>query len=262
MTTLKNQISIPNILFAHARQFKDVGANNFKSQHCVTLQSGSSLDPLQHVGPDEIDSENIGLLNLEGDPETALSECIKRYDIDLVAVGLKDSASQFSKVGRRLLCITNADVLFIPSIKNREFSRILIPVDLSEKSYELVEKTRTQFPQAQIMIYFINYVPPKSVMNKTDREKLIETASKNLVESLSRFIIDLKCPSKHITFSYSMSDHFNAGYAIYEYASKTNFDLIVVGRLSTLDKELPFLGSVTEKILFLNNKLSVLVINH
>ena len=67
---------------------------------------------------------------------------------------------------------------------------------------------------------------------------------------------------KSITFEYGMSEHFNAGYAIHEHAEEQAFDLVAIGRLSKLDKELPFLGSVTEKLLSLSNNIPVLVINH
>ncbi|MCP4124954.1 MAG: universal stress protein [Bacteroidetes bacterium] len=260
LASLVEQISLQKTIFAHVDQFKPESTSAQKSDFRGAEPTALSRET--DFGPDDMFSGKMDILNLEGNPETVLADCIEKHDIDLACVGLKDNTSRFSKVGRKLLCITDADVLFIPPVSCRKFNRILIPADLSEKSYQLVEKTRTQFPKAAIEIFFVNYIPPETVMKKEDRDKLIATSSDNLDKSMADFISSLSCNKEDIKFGYTMSEHFNAGYAIYEHALETNFDLIVIGRLSSLDKELPFLGSVTEKILFLNKKLPVLVINH
>jgi len=262
LSCLSAQIAIPNLTFAHVDQFKPEQQTQTEMPVRGSEGSDNPISTISNKCPDAQLINDIKVLNLQGHPETVLSKCVVQQDIDLICVGLKDASSRFAKVGRRLLCVTEADVLFIPPVESKVIKRILIPADLSEKSYDLVEKTRAQFPDAAIQIFFVNYIPPVTVMNKDDRDKLIATSSQNLDSSMSRFIETLSCNKKDITFGYAMSEHFNAGYAIYKHATEAEFDLLVVGRLSSLDKELPFLGSVTEKILSLSNELPVLVINH
>jgi nucleotide-binding universal stress UspA family protein len=213
--------------------------------------------------PGDGSKKDIRVVNLQGQPEYVLSHCIEEREVDLVCVGLKADANRFSQVGRRLLCMTDADVLFVPGgSAAREFRKVLIPVDLSKRSYDLVDNIQMLLPHAEIHIYFVNYIPSAVVMEEADRNRLIEESSRNLDISMQHFIDNLKSGQDSITFAYGMSEHFNAGFAIHEHAEAYDFDLIAIGRLSKLDKELPFLGSVTEKLLSLSNNIPVLVINH
>jgi hypothetical protein len=259
---LVKQIPMRELIFAHVDHFQPETAP--EREHVLRGESGvaDACKDLTRDQPGDQILKGARVVNLMGQPESVLSACVKNRQIDLICVGLKDQNTRFAQVGRRLLCLTDADVLFIPSAKPREIKRILVPVDLSEKSHELIEKTLVQFPTAAIQLYFVNYIPSPLVMSETDRMRLIKEASRNLNLSMQHFIDNLNMPDKSISYQYGMSEQFNAGYAIHEEAEKNSFDLVAIGRLSKLDKELPFLGSVTEKLLSLSENIPVLVINH
>lgn len=245
---LLHQLSVKRILLAHVDPAEEESPVDSPAETAAI--------------PEGLPANQTEAVRLRGHAETELSRYIAEGAIDLLCVGLKHSDSRFARVGRRILCMTQADVLFVPAVPPRRFDRILVPTDLSRKSFELVEKTQQLFPQAKLEVFFANYIPPETVMERTAREELIRTSSENLEASMKEFLQGLECPSCDISYGYTMTGHFNAGIAIHEYALKEGFDLIVVGRLSSLDKELPFLGSVTEKILLLSNQIPVLVINH
>ncbi len=84
----------------------------------------------------------------------------------------------------------------------------------------------------------------------------------DLDKQIEEFIDSLGIPKRRIRYSHGISSRFNAGHAICHKAAEGNMDLIVVGRMDRMDKELPFLGSVTEKILSLSLETPVLVLNH
>ena len=262
IAVLKDQMTILHTLFAHVDQSKT--ASSLQHETSIRGESGAS-DGIKHLTHDRPDSgviEDVNIIYLEGQPELALAECVKENEVDLVCVGLRSKGSSSSQVGRRLLCITPADVLFVPLTTPKKVQKILIPVDLSDKARALVIKIQKQFPSADLHLYFVNYIPSPLVMAEEDRKQLIAESSRNLNISMQHFIDSIISGQNSLSYEYGMSEHFNAGIAIHEHALKNDFDLVAIGRLSKLDKELPFLGSVTEKLLGFSNNIPVLVLNH
>lgn len=234
------------------------------------LQESYSFEYLHyvHVSTDDAPCgdhphvRDIEITCLSGKPESALADFSRENEIELSFVGLKKKGERNALVARKLLLMTNTDVLFIPASVKSNIQHILVPIDLAPTSGSMVEKVAQQFESATIDLFFASFIPPAGIMDADARKARMEAYREEAEAEMQKFIDALNIDRKRLTYNIEFTEHFNAAFPIYEYVSRNDTDLIAIGRLSKVSKELPFLGSVTEKLLTLEEHIPILVINH
>lgn len=201
----------------------------------------------------------------EGDPlEEVLRECMD-LQADLLVVGKKGSSSAHGILANNLVRKTSCSTLVIPEHARIQMERIFVPVDFSPYSVRALQTAAAiarRLPQVPELIVTHLYELPNIFtyrLGKTEEElKVILDADR--AAALQDFVNNYAPEAARIRISIERHDDAGLARQIADAALRCNADLIVMGAKGHSRVERLLMGSVTEKLLLINESIPVWVV--
>ncbi|MCB0579216.1 MAG: universal stress protein [Phaeodactylibacter sp.] len=202
----------------------------------------------------------------EGNPLEELLEDTNDVKADLVVIGQKSGVSQHGILAKNLARKAQCNALVIPDKAKAQIKRILVPVDFSEYSIKALRTAIALnlelFEPAEVVCLNIYEVPNLSVykIQKT-KEQFQEMLEKDHRDAFEAFL-NTHIPEHKDEVRVELICREGAGVAQYimDYAYDKKADLIVMGAKGHSQVELLLMGSVTEKVLAVNESIPTLVV--
>ncbi len=212
--------------------------------------------------------KNIGSVYFEmkeGDPLTELLLEANIVAADLVVIGQKERAFRHGILAAQFARKTKANALIVPENAKPRLKRILVPVDFSINSVQAVQ-------MALSLAMRLEQKPVISLLNVYELPNLTayrlphgESEFRRMAFENRTRALNLFC-EKYIPEGFDRIERVaerverSIGHEIVSYAERTDSDMIIMGAKGYSKLDLMLMGSVTEKVLALNNHIPTLVV--
>lgn len=203
----------------------------------------------------------------EGDPLEELLFNVADSGADLAVIGQRSGVSQHGILAKNLVRKTTCDALIIPDQAKVEIRHILVPVDFSLHSVKALHKAiaiKAELANgAAITCLNVYNAPNLSVykLNKT-REQFIEILEESQLEAFRAFLHTYTPEEYKDAIGMELVCREKPGIAqhILGFAREREVSLIVMGAKGHSKVDLLLMGSITEKLLALNEEIPTLVV--
>lgn len=201
----------------------------------------------------------------DGAPVDGILKLVKIKQVDLVIVGQKKSYPGSGIVSGRLARKCPCSLLFVTEqdLDNIKLDKILVPVDFSNHSYLALKRSQelAEASGASLAVSHVYNIPMGYYKTGKTFEEFSEIMKQNAEEDFNRFLTRNEL-SGDFNCTYKLTKDGTYASCIHDHAYDTEVDLIVTGskgkRGSTTTSML--LGSVAEKLVFLDAGIPVLII--
>jgi len=196
----------------------------------------------------------------------AYLQAIKAIKPEVLVLGKKSKINYHSILPKNLLRLTECSLLQIPTASQNQLKKILVPIDFSENSKRALQTAlsinETLDKKATIVALNV-YESPELNMYKISRsysqyESIIRENTKDAFVNFIQSAVTIDV--NQIELAMVKKDMPGFGRYIVKYSDKNNFDLIVMGSKGHSKIHYLFLGSTTEKVLGLNDRVPTLVV--
>lgn len=215
---------------------------------------------------DRVSNLRFGFDVREGDPLEQLLKSGDELNIDLAVIGQKSGVSHHGILAKNLARKVKCNALVIPDQAEPRISTILVPVDFSLNSIKAVQTAlaiKERLGKETRIVCLNVYEMPNLSMYRVDRtkkkfKKLVEADRK---DSFLDFI-KTHVPESVDDVEVAVVEKDMQGVArrILDYAGENEVDFVVMGAKGHSKVELLLLGSVTEKMLSINEKIPTLIV--
>ena len=200
----------------------------------------------------------------DGAPVDGILKLVKIKQVDLVIVGQKKTLKGSGIISGRLARRCPCSLLFVTEQKEEvKLDKILVPVDFSNHSHLALKRSQELAKKsgAALSISHVYNVPKGYYKTGKSFEEFSEIMRQNAEDDFNRFLTrndladDFDC-------SYKLTKDGTIASSIHDHAYDTDVDLIVTGskgRRGAIATSM-LLGSVAEKLVFLDAGIPVLII--
>jgi nucleotide-binding universal stress UspA family protein len=209
---------------------------------------------------------NLEYQVLEGNPLNEILEQTEEHHADIVIMGKKPLSVSTGQLSRSVARRTDKAVLLIPDKVNNILETILIPIDFSENSGRALQKAialnYSLKSPAKIICLHVYDLPDLSYykINKT-YEQLRQIVKNDMQEAFDKFLAKYASNVKDlIEIRSEERDQLSTSGQILAVVTEVGADLLIVGAKGHSKFESAFLGSVTEKLVQLNDSSATLIV--
>ena len=202
----------------------------------------------------------------EGDPLEELLKDAEDVGADLAIIGQKSSSDKHGILARNLARKVRCNALIIPEQAKPQLKKILVPVDFSENSVKALQTAlainRQLEEQAIVVALNVYDMPNMSVYRvQKSREQLKKMLEEDRREAFRAFL-RTHAPEEADAIETVLIERIDPGIPSYitDYGRSADIDLIVMGAKGHSKVELLLLGSITEKVLTVNEQIPILVV--
>ncbi|MFW5760753.1 MAG: universal stress protein [Cyclobacteriaceae bacterium] len=202
---------------------------------------------------------HIGLV--EGDITTEILKYTKRKNVDLLVMGHKKGQGTSDVIQRRIAKLSNASLLLVPEYEIY-LHPIVVPVDFSINSAMALNLAISfaKINQAEIFTLHVYHIP--SGYHKTGKsyEEFAQVMENNAREDYKKFIAGIDKQGVKISDHYLLDDDHKNADKITEFVKQKNAGLIIIGSKGRTAMASLIIGSVAEKVIYLNKAIPVLIV--
>ncbi|MEM6722721.1 MAG: universal stress protein [Bacteroidota bacterium] len=227
------------------------------------------LGSLKKTCFDYFENEGNAQMNfhiLEGNPLEVILRIAEESESELLILGKKPFNEGQGILAKNLIRKAAANTLVVPEQAKESIKRILVPIDFSDSSgkafQEAIEMAQSLSERPVIDLLYIFDSPDLSVYKvQIPREAYHGMLTTYVQEAMDNFLENHRGTWKG-KVNTRMLEKERPGIApyIYQEALENGNDLIIIGAKGHSTVERLFLGSVTEKLLHINDSIPVLVI--
>lgn len=256
-------LEIENIYFVHVAKDLSIPEDIKKTYPDLlapadeTIRAGI-VHEVKIAGLDNIPHE---VLVKEGNPiETILRWC-EIKDVDLLVMGRKPVVSGTGTLAKNLAQRAPTSILFIPEKANiHEINRILVPVDFSDYSLMTLELAHTiaKGNHAKILCCHLYDIPGGYSKTGKSHAEFAKLMLEHAKKDFKKFIE--KADLGQINCEYILKEDKSEANYITKLAEKENVDFIIMGSRGRSNSAAILLGSVSERLIQLNNEIPTLVL--
>jgi len=202
----------------------------------------------------------------EGDPLEQLLEDAEDVHADLVVIGQKSGTDKHGILAKNLARKANSNTLIIPDKSKAQLRRIVVPIDFSENSIKALRTAiglnETLEQKAEIVVLNVYEMPNLSVYKIQRTREQFEKMLQNDHEEAMDAFLNTQVPEQRDEIRTRLVMQKTPGIAQYvmDLVEEEEGDLIVMGAKGHSKVELLLLGSVTEKVLGLNEHVPTLIV--
>lgn len=215
-----------------------------------------------------LDAENGPLVHFSTKNGNPLEEVLQEARIsgaDLLVVGQRSGSGNHGILARNLVRKSNGNTLIIPEQSRASLQTIVVPVDFSAHSLRALELAiginRSLVKKAKIICVNVFELPAVfSYKVRHSYEALKQMMEEDRMAAFKDFLSGYALEEEHIEMALIEQGYGNIGAFLYQFCEDHHADLIVVGAKGHSKVELLLLGSVTEKLLTLNQNIPTLVV--
>lgn len=202
----------------------------------------------------------------EGEPLEQLLREVAILEPDLILLGQNTDTSSHGILAKNLVREVSCNAWVVPDDAAPKITKILVPIDFSPFSVMALRKAVSMAAElgkkTQVIAMNVYEIPNFSTykISRTP-EQFHAMMHANRVEGATNFIkSNVKDDRAEIKIELIPRMGPGTGHYIMDYAKNNDVDLIVMGAKGHSKVELLLLGSVTEKILSINENIPVLVV--
>lgn len=209
-------------------------------------------------------SVNIHFEVLTGKIADSILSFSKQQDIDLIAMGRREKAEQSGALSQRLARRAACSLLIIPEGTKPTMDRILVPSDFSDYSIlaieEAIEIALRNDRKTEIVIQNVYTVPTGYHYTGKTYEEFANVMKKNAEKDYKSFIkkIDTKGVKFKVVYSQDTNDDVTTD--MLEKAKEINANAIIIGAKGRTATTAFFLGSITERLIQLDEDIPLMVV--
>ena len=202
----------------------------------------------------------------EGAPLEQLLEDAKDVQSDLVIIGQKSGVSRHGILAKNLARRAPGNTLIVPDQSKVRLKRILVPIDFSQNSIDAMHTAlslnESLEEPAEVVAVNIYEMPNLSVYKiqrtRAQFEKMLRKDHEEAFEAfLNTHFPDHK---DQIRIELIMQEAPGIAQYVMDFADEQEADMIIMGAKGHSKVELLLLGSVTEKLLAINEHIPTLVV--
>lgn len=202
----------------------------------------------------------------EGNPLEELLKTATSHYADLVVIGQNSAATQHGILAKNLVRKINCNALVVPDKAKNQLKKILVPVDFSKKSAKALQTAialsdRLKAP-VEITCLNVYEMPDASLYRiQKNREQFKRMLEEDRLGAFQEFITTYAADHKQ-NIRTKLLEKDMPGIAPYllDFANTSDIDLIVIGAKGHSKVERLVLGSVTEKLMGINENIPTLIV--
>ena len=200
-----------------------------------------------------------------GDPLSEMIHLSNELDTRLLVIGQKAGTASHGILAKNLVRKTPAHALIIPELSLTKISRICVPVDFSDTSaaaFLMAQQIARHLPGAIEVDLLHVYENPNISAYKSlhvpqqMKEYLVESKQ----DAAKAFLKKYGDPEVQVTTYLAERKLFGIGSDVYHWALEHGADLLVMGAKGHSTLDLLLLGSVTEKLMSVNERIPTLIV--
>ncbi|AEE50668.1 universal stress protein [Haliscomenobacter hydrossis] len=269
---LTQTLPIKAITFVHVLPKVDLFFNDF-TQNMQNLiknygHQDEVLDQMRNKVSSFVDAENGPRLHFsirEGNPLEEVLQEARLSGADLLLVGQRSGTGNHGILARNLVRKSVGNTLIIPEQSRAQLKTIVVPVDFSPHSVRALETAinlnRSLSEKAKIICVNIFELPAVfSYKVRHSYEALKQVMEEDRKAAFQDFINTYAKEEPNVEMELIEQGYGNVGPYLHQFCEDRHADLIVLGAKGHSKVELLLLGSVTEKLLTLNQTISTLVV--
>ena len=201
-----------------------------------------------------------------GDKLEEMLKDIDEIDSDLVMIGKKYQENNQVVFAKNIIRKIKKNALVVPEKANRHIKKILVPIDFSNHSIKALHMAigiaKQLITPAQVVCLNVYEMPNFASFNiSKTREQFRVMIEEDRMEALDAFLYSYAPEDKERIQKVLLQREMPwVPHYIMEYANNKNIDFIVMGAKGHSKVELLFIGSVTEKLLMLNDSIPTLIV--
>lgn len=215
-----------------------------------------------------LDAENGPLVHFSTKNGNPLEEVLQEARIsgaDLLVVGQRSGSGNHGILARNLVRKSSGNTLIIPEKSQASLKTIVVPVDFSPhslRSLELAVGINRSLEEKAKIICINVFELPAVFSNKVRHsyEALKQLMEEDRMAAFKDFLSPFANDKEHIEMALIEQEYGNIGTFLYQFCEDHHADLIVLGAKGHSKVGLLLLGSVTEKLLTLNQNIPTLVV--
>ena len=275
LSQFMDYVPVASAYFLHVLPKVDLYSKTYRAQaedlvNRHRLGSGILNTMKRRVAESGIDQQTINVQYdlLDGNPLEALLHEAEDLHADLLVIGQQTEKDDHGILARNLIRQTTSNALVIPDRARWRMRRIMVPVDFSAHSVTALHAAmalRKQMEEdTQVVAVNVYELPNLSVykIQKT-REELDEMLREDRQLAFDAFLKEyIGEEADQVERVLLQKEVPGIARYLYDYANQNEVDFIVMGAQGHSAVERMFLGSVTEKMMNMNERLPILVVKN
>ncbi len=208
--------------------------------------------------PSELKTE---IIVEEGHLMESLLKLLKTKKVDYLVMGRKKELEGSGAFAKKIAQKSPCSVFFIPeSISDIQFQHFLVPLDFSRHSELILKKIEgfTTEEEPTIRCLHVYHVPIGYHKTGKSFNEFSKIMHKNAIEEYKKFIKKHRFKEYPCDFILKGNEH-NADHIFHD-GQKRKADLIVMGSRGRSGSAAILLGSVAEKVTFINHEIPLLIL--
>lgn len=208
----------------------------------------------------ETTPESTVFLVESGSPGDLLIKQSKEKDIDLMVMGRQASESNKNFI-ESLINASESSLFLVPENSTPKITNIVVGIDFSEESHLCLDTAVIIANKTGAEIHCLNiyHVPSGYHTSGRSYEEYSEIMKNNARKEAEKFEKKYKYDIP-LNFDFRLDDDNDPADKLYEYAQKTNADLICVGSRGLATIAALFFDTTAEKIVEISNNIPMLVV--
>ena len=196
----------------------------------------------------------------EGGPLDTILRWSKVKDVDLIIMGRKHDLKGSGTLAKRVALKSPCSVLFLTETTGNEpFTNVIVPIDFSSYSLLTLEYAKEINPDPKsIKCYHLYDVPHGYSKTGKTYEEFEEIMRENARKDYEKFIRRNDLPE--FDCQLKVRDKGDTAENLLNAANAENVDLIIIGSRGRTDSAALLIGSVSEKLININNQIPMLVV--
>lgn len=202
---------------------------------------------------------------IEGSARVELARWAHIKNVDLLILGRKSVQHGKGIVPQQLARRLDCSILFVPENVRFQLKRILIANDFSAYAKSAIQVAgQFQNIDKEIKLYsgHVFSLPQGYYRTGKSEEEFTAIMRHHAEDRYRKFLSDCQTSDQIEPLYCFDKDHRSAARIIHETAAEKNMDLIVIGSRGHTSASAFFLGSVSEKLIRINDTSPILMIKH
>lgn len=265
-------ISITSAFFIHVEpllsKFEEIKSEGFYQDEMAFFNRTIEKEMVKNIEKYFSKDDDIHIKTdlKNGKPLQVLLETAENLNADLVVIGQKKGKKHHGILAKNFARKATGNALIIPEKSKCKINTILVPVDFSENSARALQTAigiqKQLKKKAKLIALNIFQLPNFSAHRLTKSFSKFKKMIKSQEENKFKEFLQETIPNDldQIEMQLLFKNTPNTGGYIYSFAADNNVDFMVMGAKGHSKLELLLMGSVTEKVLSLNQSFPTLIV--
>jgi nucleotide-binding universal stress UspA family protein len=231
-------------------------------QHQDEVQKDMQQEVLKYL--EENDGLKVHYSTRQGNPLEEVLQEARLSGADLLVVGQRSGTGNHGILARNLVRKSTGNSLIVPEQSKAQLKTIVVPVDFSPYSVRALEAAIALNKQlnekAKIICVNVFELPAVFAYKVRNSYEALKVVMEEDRKAAFQDFINTYAKDEAIEIDLIEQGYGNVGAYLLQYCEDKQADLIVLGAKGHSKVELLLLGSVTEKLLMLNQNIPTLVV--